>query len=304
MTAGQTNLLTSVSETDVTTDKDRAIFGAPAGATVVKRISICGDRHLSALISAVVDRYPVPETAAAFGMMGPVLDDVPIGVDEVIEALAADGKEHKVTFIKAGENMLGASLLTAIEGRLFPTTHPECIAAYFPKGATRKGYGIRRGSVLDIVPGYDTHTLKARVDAVLDGLPKLAELTKDDLVALPREADCVDDDGETTSGERGCGLAVFGKWTIGGGEGDLDCVYLVESYEPDDDIAYGVLFAPPGMLTSEWGSCYGRQLLAMGGKVTGFKGMSFKEAIERTGEADGGHAGVLQLVTDQSHGRA
>jgi hypothetical protein len=186
MTAGQTNLLTSVSETDVTTDKDRAIFGAPAGATVVKRISICGDRHLSALISAVVDRYPVPETAAAFGMMGPVLDDVPIGVDEVIEALAADGKEHKVTFIKAGENMLGASLLTAIEGRLFPTTHPECIAAYFPKGATRKGYGIRRGSVLDIVPGYDTHTLKARVDAVLDGLPKLAELTKDDLVALPR----------------------------------------------------------------------------------------------------------------------
>jgi hypothetical protein len=292
MTAGQTNLLTSVSETDVTTDKDRAIFGAPAGATVVKRISICGDRHLSALISAVVDRYPVPTNAGQFGFG----EEVPIDVDDMVAALARDGA--KVTFIKAGENMLGASLLTAIEGRLFESTRSDCIAAYIPKGAQRKGFGIRPGSVLDIVPG-----LQERVNAVLAGLPKLAELTKDDLAALPRESECVDDAGETTSGERGCGLAVFGKWTIGGGEGDLDCVYLVESYEPDDDIAYGVLFAPPGMLTSEWGSCYGRQLLAMGGKVTGFKGMSFKEAIERTGEADGGHAGVLQLVTDQSHGR-
>jgi hypothetical protein len=86
MTAGQTNLLTSVSETDVTTDKDRAIFGAPAGATVVKRISICGDRHLSALISAVVDRYPVPTNAGQFGFG----EEVPIDVDDMVAALARD----------------------------------------------------------------------------------------------------------------------------------------------------------------------------------------------------------------------
>lgn len=258
-----TVLLTSVTQRDVTNDADRRTFGG--GASVIE-IAAQGDPVLATTIRALEERYPRRDP-------------------EELVGLAADGE--RVTLMCIGQNFLGAPIISAEEGKLFPTSHPGCVAAYLPKGKRTKGLGLKPERVLDFVTGYGgVEALRGRLEEERARLPRLRPLTVERLRQLPEQA--------PEEGAR-CTLAAFGRWALPYEE-TTTAVWLLHSYMAEDDIAEGVLFVPPEIGTSEHGSVYGRDLLGLACEVEGFDGYGLREAMRLTEDDDGGHAAALLLV--------
>ena len=235
--SGQTNLLTSWEEKEESLE----------GGFKVTRIHFGGDRHVMAILGAVVDRYNA-------------LTERRRPTSEQLHDLIG----QKVTLIRTGENMLGSGLLVAQEGKLFESSRGFGI---LPKGARSKGFVVKEELVLDVLPGYDTAQAEELVRKVRSHFPQVREFTRDRLAELPTNS-------ETLS------LALFGKYAMPWGS-QADALYLASEYWPTDDIVEGVVLLRGENGVSENGSRYGDQLLHHDtlGEIVGFEPISFAEGI-------------------------
>lgn len=210
-------------------------------------IKMSGEPYANALVGAVIENYnrvtgrPKPRYDELLGRVG-----------------------EKITLIRSGQNMIGAGILNAIEGKLFENSGGLGI---LPKGARSKGYRVDPDRVLDILDGYATAQAAELAARVRLQYPDLRNLTQERLEQLPR-------DSET------CSLALLGGNPVFGG---ADCIWLIGEYWPDDDICdTNVLLIRPEFGTSEHGSCYGQELLSNRrlGEIVGFEPISFSDAIK------------------------
>ena len=234
--SGSTNLLTSWEEKE-----ERLSSGS-----VVRSFNIGGDRHVMAILAAVVDRYNVLSER-----------------ERPTEEMLYDLVDHKVTLIQHGENMLGGGLLVAQEGKLFIGSSGFGI---LPKGARRHGFRVRPENVLDLFPGYSTAAAVEMVAKVRSHFPILKPLTLERLKELPTNS-------ETLS------LCMFGSYQMPDST-QADALYLASEYWPNDDILEGVVLLRPETGISENGSAYGRQFLnGLFGEVEGFEPISFAEGL-------------------------
>lgn len=237
MSAGQTNLLNSWEEPE---EEDLG------DGVRVTRFMASGERHTTAIADAVIDRYGAilerrPPTSAQLEEMGGL----------------------KVTLIQAGENMFGARLLNAQEGKLVTGSFGLGI---IPKGARTKGYRVTPERVLDVLPGYDTEQAVELVAKVRAHFPRVGPVTTERLKELPTNS-------ETLS------LCVFGNYVMPWGN-QTDALYLAAEYLPSDDVIYGIVLLRGENGVSEHGSIYGRQLVEGNfGEVLGYSPISFGEGI-------------------------
>lgn len=230
------------------------------GVTVTQ-ISVSGERHVGAIIDAVIDAYPRPGD-----------------LEERFAALNG----QKVTFMRHGENMLGARLITSEQATLFKDG-----TAWLPKGKRNRGFGVPFSKVLDVVVGYNQESvLAARLKAVRDTFPETEELTKERLVEAALSQLALGREGNQPIG-------VFGRFQLPGMPVVHDAVWLIYEYAAEDDIADGVLYVRPEAGFSEKGSAYGRDLLRFGGEIIGLPDISFTEAIDMT---DWDHERILARV--------
>jgi hypothetical protein len=219
----------------------------PGGGTLVQ-FSPGGEPHLAAILGAVVERW------------NDVLER-PRPTEETLTALVG----QKVTVVDHGENMLGGGVLGCCEGRLFQNSGGAF--GIVPKGKRTKGLRVRPEKTLDVLDGWAAADAAEMVRRVRDGLPTLRPLTQERLLELP-------------SSSNECSLAVFGRWSLE--ETQHDALYLVTNYLRGDDIIEGLLLIRPSVGFSETGSCWGRDLLRMGGEVVGYSPISIGEAIGLT----------------------
>ena len=261
---GETELLTSVTFEPVE-DEDR-----PDGFTTT-RIEVGGNPAESAILNAVSHHWHR------------VLGRQRRTPDETQEWLAERiGK--KVTLVWRGENVFGAGMLKAREGRLFEGNRTGQLAL-MPKGARRNGYVIDTAKVIDVLDGYAGVEAKSLAEQVRAHFPKVRKLTRERLLELPGETD----------DRQPCKLALFGTHRLPDSE-TYDAIWLINSYWPDDDIVEGVLLVRPEHGTSEHGSVYGQQLLhgLPVGEVVDFESLSWAEAV-RLCELDFDEASAIAL---------
>jgi hypothetical protein len=237
LTMSQTNLLTSWEEKEETLE----------GGFRVTRISFGGDRHVMAILGAVIEQYNFlaqrerPSEEDLYSMVG-----------------------SRVTLIRTGENMLGGGLLVAQEGKLFAGASGLGI---LPKGARKNGWRVKPHTVLDVLPGYDTDGAVELAGRVREHFPKLKPFDRTRLEELPSNS-------ETLS------LCLFGTYQMPD-SAQVDALYLASEYDRVDDIVEGVVLLRPQNGVSEHGSRYGDQLLHHDvlGEVVGFEPISFAEGI-------------------------
>ena len=236
------------------------------GAFAVVRIDVGGDPGEAATIRRVIDDY-----ASVTGRAAP---------DAAAMCALAD---RQVSVLMHGANMLGAPLVTAECGRVFVTRagHP----ALLPKGSRKNGIRLSEDKVLDIEDGYGSIApLRERVRAVRGHYPSGFEpLTEERLRSLPRER----------SGT--VGLVLFGTLP---GFGVAGAIWLLTDYEPDDDIANGVLVVPPGAATSEHGSVWGRDLFGRYSVVPSFRACTFGDAVGWCGIEHEGWDGYRRVLRE------
>lgn len=208
-------------------------------------INVSGDPPAAAVVGAVIGNYHrfTGREKVAVEQLEPMIG-------------------QKVTLLLKSENMLGAEALVAREGRVFMGSRGLGI---LPKGARSKGYSIQQDRLIDFAPGWQAAWMKQLVAETAAHFPPLVALTQDRLRELP-----------TNSAT--CSLAVFGSnpnW------GAVDCIWLINEYLPEDDIVSNVMLIRPEHAISEWGSCYGRELLNNRaiGAVRGFWPISVTEAM-------------------------
>jgi hypothetical protein len=175
-----------------------------------------------------------------------------------------------VTLLCEGENMFGAPFIQAVEGRLFLGLNDQL--GLLAKGARTQGVAISADSILDLEVEYGaTQAMRTRVEAVRSTLPQLRELTRQDLLTLPMRA----------SDPAPIALAVFGTWQ----SPDVlspGAIWLLHSYDPDDDIADGVLLLRPEHGHSEHGSVPGRTLPGFGGRILNPPTLTLETAMDLT----------------------
>lgn len=239
MTYKPTKILTSIVETESVETGLRCV-----------RFNPSGDPGARAVVVATIDLY--------LDQHGEVTAD---------QLAALDGQ--KVTLLRQSETMFGATLIVALEGKLFNDG-----AALLPKGNTKNGIRIDPSALLDVITGYGhVAQLEKRVLDVRAKFPQVVELTQADLDALPDADTWSNGNGDTPD----CTLAVFG--TVQMPDGGIPAgVWLIHTYQREDDIVEGVLLVD-GRATSEHGSIFGRDLLRMGGKIEGFDRCSFENAV-------------------------
>lgn len=233
----QTNLLTSWEEREESLE----------GGFKVTRIHFGSDRHMMAIVAAVVEQYNF-------------LAQRPRPSEDDLHLLVG----NKVTLVTTGENMLGCGLLTAQEGKLFTTASGFGI---LPKGARSKGFRVNPDKVLDVFPGYDTASAAEMAKRVREHFPQVRQFTQERLNELPTNS-------ETLS------LALFGTYAMPWGK-QTDALYLASEYCPTDDIVEGVVLLRGEKGVSEHGSRYGDQLLYHDtlGEIVGFEPISFAEGL-------------------------
>lgn len=226
--------------------------------TINGSFSLSGERHATALVDAVVAAYPRPSMAGTLAMDGTL----------------AGFAGTKVTLLMHADMEMGAKAIIAFEGSLF-----DHGTAFMPKGNRRKGIRLDAAKVLDVTPGYGKTPLMAkRLETCRARFPKLAALTQERLGQLP------------TAGSV-CSLGVFGTWRLPDNP-DADVVYLACEYDKANDIVEGVLFYRSGY--SESGSCYGRDLLTVGGEIVDLPaGVTLGDALAMI---DWDHDDVLAFV--------
>lgn len=177
---------------------------------------------------------------------------------------------QKITLVQAGENMLGSSILNAMEGKLFASSRGGY--GILPKGARTKGYRVDEGRVLDVINGYSTAEAQELVTEVRAHYPQLRNLTRERLLELP---------GEGSETEM-LSLALLGEWRMPDSRA-VDTIWLIGEYWPEDDICDRcVLLIRPEHGFSESGSVYGQQLINSNaiGEIVGFEPIPFSAALE------------------------
>jgi hypothetical protein len=208
----------------------------------VTSFSLSGEPHANTIVKAVIDEYPRPD----------------------VDWESLNGQ--KVTLLLSSGGAFGAASIFTQEATLFRGSRGG--VAYLPKGKRSKGFVLQPDRVLDYVPGYNgVEALRAKVAAVRAKFPVLAPLTQERLEQLPEEG-------------RVCTLAVFGTFRLD--DTTHKALWLIHSYDSENDIAEGVLFVPPNVGVSEYGSQYGKHLLGFGGEVVGFTPVSFADALAWT----------------------
>jgi hypothetical protein len=235
--SGQTNLLTSWEAKEESLE----------GGFRVTRIHFGGDRHVMAILGAVVERYNV-------------LSERPRPNEDDLKLLIGS----KVTLIRTGENMLGSNMLVAQEGKLFEGSGGMGI---LPKGARSKGFRVQPEYVLDVLPGYDTAQAEELVGKVRSHFPQVQALTQERLAELPTNSETL-------------GLCMFGTYRMPWGS-QTDALYLASEYFPTDDIVQGIVLLRGENGVSEHGSVYGQDLLRthVFGEVVGYEPITFGEGI-------------------------
>lgn len=242
MSNADTNLLSGLVE------KDESISGSG-----FRTIKLSGESYANAMTNVVVANYN-----RITGRERPTLEDLEAKIGQ------------KITLIRSGENMLGSSILNAIEGKLFESSRGGL--GILPKGARSKGYKVDEERVIDVLDGYSTAQAQELTAGVRAYYPELQNLTKERLLGLPGEGS----DTETLS------LALLGEWRMPDTRA-VDAIWLIGEYWPEDDICDRcVLLIRPEHGISEHGSVYGNQLIQSRaiGEIVGFEPISFSAAIE------------------------
>jgi hypothetical protein len=230
------------------------------------RISVSGEKHLAAVVNAVVANYE-----KWTGRQTPTAEQL----DELTG--------FKVTVLVSGENAFGGGQVKAEEGRIFRGTRGIAI---LPKGKTKNGHTL--ANVLDVFEGYGhTGDLGELVEQAKSHVPKLKPLTRERFAELPRP-------DLSTDQSPPCTLAVYGSYPTPVGIAPAS-LFVFTEYEPEDDIVDGMLYVSPEYGTSEHGSQYGSQMLSMNvGEVVDFEPISFREAIKLDDDYDESIARVLR----------
>lgn len=248
MSASETQLLSSVTYEPV---EER-----PNGVTFT-RIEIGGNPAESAILNAVSSHWYR------------ILDRPQRTPEETTELLA--GKiDEKVTLVWRGENMFGAGMLKAREGKVFVGHRTEQLALK-PKGARKNGFVIDPSAVIDVLDGYAGAEAENLAEKVREHFPRVRRLTRERLLELPGETD----------DRQPCTLALFGTHRLPDSE-THDAIWIINSYWPDDDIVEGVLLVRPEHGFSEHGSIYGEQLLRglPVGEIVDFEPMAWATAVQ------------------------
>jgi hypothetical protein len=209
--------------------------------------SLGGDPHTNAVAAAVAAHYAQ-------------LAERPRVTAQTLRSLVG----RKVSVLCRQEGALGHIAVQTIVGTVCEGTRGLMI---LPKGSRTRGYSLDPAAVLDVEPGYTAEEiLTRRAKAVRARMPDLARLTPEHLEELPLRGSRVT-------------LAVFGTYRFPAGP-IHGALWLLHSYDPEADIAEGVLIVPPGAAESEHGSIYGKSLLRMNlGVVTGFAPISLADAL-------------------------
>jgi len=237
---GRTELLTSVTK-----------YAEPTSTSgfTATRVNIQGEPGMKAVVRAVADQLKKGNLE--------------------FDLSANAGKP--VTLLMAADNMLGAPMIFAWEGK--PVLKPDTGQWLFmSKGSRKYGYRLNLDHVLDVAAGYNkVDHLRLKVEEVRAQYPEVTELTKERLAEVPPSSNT-------------CSLAVFGTFQLPGMEATHEAVWLVYEYDDEDgdDIVSSVLFVPPWAGCSEHGSAYGRDLIARGSAVVGGISVPLKEALAWT----------------------
>lgn len=213
---------------------------------MVTSFKMSGETYMAAIVDAVAAAY---------------VEEHPFDEGRLAEL---DGKP--VTLLRTGRSEFGVTAIRVQQGKLFKEGR-----AVLPKGKRKNGFRLDPDTVLDLIEGYNHDgELRERVAQIRERFPETKELTKDRLRELP----------PIEARSDVCTLAVFGSWH--GPEGSVPgAVWLIHSYDPEDDIVEGVLLVG-GYAESEHGSIYGDQLLRMGGEIVGFTQISLADALDLT----------------------
>jgi hypothetical protein len=236
-----------------------------AGAAVTIT-SLSGDPHTNAVAAAVAAHYTQ-------------LAGRPRVTAQSLRSLVG----RKVSVLCKQDGALGHAAVQTLAGTVCEGTRGLMI---LPKGARKRGFSLDPSAVLDVEPGYaGEEILTARAKTVRAQMPELACLTREHLGSLPMRGSHVT-------------LAVFGTYRFPTGP-IHGALWLLHSYDPEADIAEGVLIVPPGAAESEHGSIYGRSLLRMNvGVVTGFEPISLADALTLM------NAGYRDVLTRLKHAGA
>jgi hypothetical protein len=237
---------------------ERTLNDAPGHPYSVTEYSPAGEPPAIAIVDAAIADYH-----QVTGRPQPTPGD--------LHALArSQVRGTPVTLLRESENMFGAPLIQAVEGRLFLGLNDQL--GLLPKRARTEGVAISAGSILDLEAGYGaTQAMRTRVEAVRSSLPQLTDLTRQDLLTLPVRA----------PDPAPIALAVFGTWQLP----DVlspGAIWLLHSYDPDDDIADGVLLVRPEHGYSEHGSVAGKVLPGFGGRILNPPALTLETAMDLT----------------------
>ena len=206
-------------------------------------LSLTGEPSANTDIAARIAAYPSP-------------DDL----EERMDSLTADAAS--VTILRKATGTWGATIPVIQQGRLFRGASGD--VGLLPTGKRTNGIRLRREDVLDIVPD----TKPASVDELnrrwydSTGLPPTEPLTVEALRGASEENP----------------IAVV--WTHPGfGEGPTQgCVWYIDDYQEEDDIANGFCWVPDTSgLYSEHGSVYGKDILKAGALVSGGPKVKFSD---------------------------
>ena len=226
-------------------------------------IQIGGDSDTSAHINVATDLYPSPSG---------------------ITVRVTDGaKRHdKATVLLKGETMFGAPIVHIVSGTL--RTGRDGRPIILPSGSRSKGYVLTgHTKVLDMVDGASTNNAK-----VLNALWHAAATRVPVTVPVTVEAlSCATEQHPLAVVVNHPG---FGGGTVPG------CVWIITSYDAEDDICDGFMWAPEGELSSEHGSCYGRDLMGEhypGGIVKGGSKTLFRDCYDLPTDRAGAYAAIF-----------
>jgi hypothetical protein len=210
--------------------------------------SLQGEPSANVDVEARIAAYPVPEN-----------------LEERIQDALASGTP--VTILKAGSGGLGAHSAQIVQGRLF--TARGGALALLPTGKRSQGFLVR--GALDMIddakPAAVTELNRRWYEST--HLPVTVPLTRDVLLTATEE-----------------NPVVFLYTHPGFGDGrEPGCVWFIDDFQGEDDIANGFLWCPEGSaLTSEHGSTYLSDALRGGALVPVTPSIDFAGMFELPSE--------------------
>jgi hypothetical protein len=200
---------------------------------------------------------------------------------------------QQVTIMRLNRSILGNVDVDLYEVRVV-RIDPNGDVVVLPKGQRSKGYRFPAKTILAMASGWGakaTAALATEWETALRQIPVVSrELVLEDLAPLP-----VDPANDDASSEP-VGLAVIGSHPAISGL-IPGAVWLITAYDPETDIADGYLLLPSNEdgFVSEYGSCYGRDILNRWGVIDNLRdAIPFAEAMA-LGNVD--YLRALDLIT-------